>query len=95
MNLQSMTLIMIPEADLQFIKASLEEIKQELNNLNHMSATSVKYITASEFMAAVRIRRTKFDELVKDGKIRVIKKLRKIYVPVGEVGKYFSDSSVQ
>jgi len=30
-----------------------------------------------EFLAAVHIRRTKFDELVKDGKIRVIKKLGK------------------
>ncbi|GAC1430525.1 MAG: hypothetical protein NVSMB7_06840 [Chitinophagaceae bacterium] len=46
-------------------------------------------------MAAVRIRRTKFDELVKDGKIRVIKKLRKIYVPVEEVDRYFSDPSVK
>lgn len=86
---------MIPEADLQSIKASLEEIKQELNNSNRISATSVKYITASEFMAAVRIRRTKFDELVKDRKIRVIKKARKIYVPVEEVERYFTDSSVQ
>jgi len=95
MNLQGMTLIMIPEADLQSIKASLEDIKQQLNNLSPKAAASVKYITATEFMMAVRIRRTKFDELVKDGKIRVIKKLRKIYVPVGEVDRYFSDPSVQ
>jgi len=48
-----------------------------------------------EFMAAVRIRRTKFDDLLKFGKIRVIKKRRKIYVPVEEMDRYFSDSGIK
>ena len=86
---------MIPETDLNLLKASLQGIQQQLQDLKGTRQTAVKYITAMEFMAAVRIRRTKFDELVKFGKIKVIKKARKIYVPVEEVDRYFSDKSVQ
>jgi predicted sugar kinase len=94
MDLQGITLVMIPEAELTLLKKSLQSIQQQLNNLNSKEQTTVKHITAIEFMAAVRIRRTKFDELVKFGKIRVVKKLRKIYVPVEEVDRYFSDSTI-
>jgi len=50
------------------------------------------YLTAIEFMAAVKIKRTKFDQLMMQSKIKVIRKGRKIYVPVGEVERYFSSS---
>jgi len=46
-------------------------------------------------MEAVRIGRTKFDQLVSTGKIRIIKKRRKIYVPVSEVDRYFADPGIQ
>lgn len=46
-------------------------------------------------MDAVQIKRTKFDELVKGSKIKTIKKRRKIYVPVGEVERYFNDSNIK
>lgn len=95
MNLQGTVLVMIPETDLNLLKTSLHEIQQKLNNLSGRVETPAKYITAIEFMAAVRIRRTKFDELVKFGKIKAIKKSRKIYVPVEEVDRYFIDSSVR
>ena len=95
MNLQGAVLVMIPEAELNLLKSSLQDIQQQLQGLKGNRQTAVKYITAMEFMAAVRIRRTKFDELVKFGKIKVIKKCRKIYVPVEEVDRYFRDSSVR
>jgi len=95
MDLQRVVFVMIPETELSLLKTSLQDIQQQLKSLNGKETTAVKHITAIEFMAAVRIRRTKFDELVKFGKIKVIKKRRKIYVPVEEVERYFSDSSVR
>ena len=95
MNLEGAVLVMIPEAELNLLKSSLQDIQQQLQDLKGNRQTAVKFITAIEFMAAVRIRRTKFDELVKFGRIKVIKKSRKIYVPVEEVDRYFSDSSVR
>jgi len=94
MNLQGAVFVMIPETELNLLKSSLHDIQQQLHDLKGNGHTAVKFLTAIEFMAAVRIRRTKFDELVKFGKINVIKKRRKIYVPVEEVERYFSDSSV-
>ena len=94
MNLQGAVLVMIPEAELNLLKMSLQDIQPQLKDLNGKETIGVKHITAMEFMAAVRIRRTKFDELVKFGKIKVIKKRRKIYVPVEEVDRYFRDASV-
>jgi|GEM_PF-3297935 len=47
------------------------------------------YITAMGFMQAVWIGRTKFDEFVAANKVKTIKKDRKIYVPAGEVERYF------
>ena len=38
---------------------------------------------------AVRIGRTKFDQLVQANMVKTIKKDRKIYVPMGEVERYF------
>ncbi len=86
---------MIPETELNLLKSSLQDIRQQLCDLKGTRQKADKFITALEFMATVRIRRTKFDELVRFGKIKVIKKCRKIYVPVEEVDRYFSDSSVQ
>jgi hypothetical protein len=55
----------------------------------------LRHITAKEFMAAVRICRSKFDQLVNENKIRIIRKRRKIYVPTSEVDRYFSDPSIK
>ena len=82
MNLQGAVLVMIPETELNLLKSSLQDIQQQLLDLKGNRQTAVKFMTAIEFMSAVCIRRTKFDELVKFGKIKVIKKCRKIYVPV-------------
>jgi len=97
MNLQNVTLVMIPEEELGFIKNTQQEILQQLkeSHTKEPGGVSVKNITAKEFMAAVRIGRTKFDQLVSTSKIRIIKKRRKIYVPVSEVDRYFNDPSIQ
>ena len=47
------------------------------------------------YMNAVGIKRWKFNQLIECNKIRTIKKKRKIYVPTGEVERFFLDPSVQ
>ncbi|MDB5198041.1 MAG: hypothetical protein JWO92_4 [Chitinophagaceae bacterium] len=97
MNLEKMTLVMIPQEELADLQSAQQEILQQLKALNTRGPTGIpiKHITAKEFMNAVRIKRTKFDQLVLSNKIKTIKKRRKIYVPISEVDRYFSDSSIQ
>lgn len=76
-----------------------QEILQELKALKTKNGSQgmviPQHITAKEFMVAVKICRSKFDQLVAGRKIRTIKKKRKIYVPVEEVTRYFTDPSIQ
>ncbi|MEO7045964.1 MAG: hypothetical protein ABI091_11705 [Ferruginibacter sp.] len=97
MDLQSLSLVIIPQEELAIIKGMQQEILLQLKELNAQKSQSfvVKNFTALEFMAAVHICRSKFDQLVNANKIKVIKKKRKIYVPVSEVDRYFSDTSIQ
>lgn len=53
------------------------------------------FLTALEFMNAVKIKRWKFDQLISGNKIKAIKKKRKIYVPISEVERYFTDPKIQ
>jgi hypothetical protein len=86
--------LLIGRAEIEAIKSCQFEILKKLNELdkNNKSQADLDspYITALEFMKAVRIRRWKFNCLVKSGKIMTIKKKRKIYVPKGEINQYFS-----
>jgi len=97
MDLQGKTLFMIPAEDLAQLKTSQQEILQQLKELNSKrpGGPAVKYITAKEFMKAVSIGRTKFDQLVNTNKIKVVKKRRKIYVPIVEVDRYFTDTGIR
>lgn len=90
---EAMTFIMIPQQDWNFIKEQQKEILDQIKVLQEKRNNQVptNYITAKEFMETLRIKRTKFDQLVQTNKIRIIKKERKIYVPVKEVDKYFSN----
>jgi len=84
--------VVVPEADWQKLlqgQAELLRLVQDLKGRQPATAAVVPYITAMEFMQAVRIGRTKFDQLVAANKVKTIKKDRKIYVPVGEVERYF------
>jgi hypothetical protein len=97
MDMQRMNLVMIPQEELASLQLTQKEILKQLQNLQSLTAPAVaiNHITAKEFMAAVRICRTKFDQLVGQNKIRTIKKIRKIYVPTSEVARFFSDASVR
>jgi len=88
--------VVVPEADWQKLlqgQAELLRLVQELKGTIPVTAAIVPFITAMEFMQAVRIGRTKFDQLVAANKVKTIKKDRKIYVPVGEVERYFQTSA--
>jgi len=97
MDMQGRTLVLIPGEELAALKGTLEKVLVEIKNLQSAKQSASgkgNFITAKEFMAAVRIGRTKFDQLVAGNKIQTIKKLRKIYVPVTEVNRYFSDPNI-
>ncbi|MES2794723.1 MAG: hypothetical protein V4683_02095 [Bacteroidota bacterium] len=70
-------------------------IMDKLNNLNTESPSMSEYITAMEFMDALRIHRSKFDELRSQNLIKTIEKGRKIYVPTTEIRRYFEDNSIK
>lgn len=96
MNLDSLSFVVIPAEEWQRVKNFQEEILKEIKGLQVKAPSGtncipLRNITALEFMAAVRIKRTKFDELVQENKVRVIRKGRKIYVPVEEVERYFGE----
>ena len=91
-------LIMIPAEELESIKQMqqqmLELLQQTKNENSKSSAGHSGYITAQEFMKEIRIKRWKFDQLIAGNKIKTLKKKRKIYVPIGEVARYFSDPNI-
>jgi hypothetical protein len=97
MEMQRINLVMIPEEELSHLKSTQQEILKQLQSLQFVTSTTLplSHITAKEFMAAVRICRSKFDQLVSENKIRIIRKRRKIYVPTSEVDRYFSDPSIR
>ena len=85
--------ILVERQDIESIKKSQQDILNKLEKLRKSEKTSIvlnsPYVTAIEFMQAVRIRRWKFNCLVSTGKIMTLKKKRKIYVPKGEIERYF------
>jgi len=97
MEMQRMNLVMIPQEELLNLQLTQQEILKQLQNIRLSTSPTVplRHITAKEFMAAVRICRSKFDQLVSENKIRIIRKRRKIYVPTSEVDRYFSDPSIK
>jgi len=95
MDLQRTTLVRIPQEELTALITTQQEILQYLKKVPVSSGVSTSHVTAKEFMVAVRICRSKFDQLVAGSKIKTIKKRRKIYVPVSEIDRYFSDPSIQ
>lgn len=70
------------------------ELLKNISDDSKIAAHPYGYMTAMEFMAAVKIRRTKCDQLVQTSKIRIIKKLRKIHALNTEVDRYFKDSTI-
>ena len=97
MNMQGMNLVIIPEIELANLKTSQAEILNELKNLRTptLKAPFPSHITAKEYMSAVKICRSKFDQLVAANKIKTVKKKRKIYLPASEVDRYFADPTIE
>lgn len=93
------SLVLIPWEELNLLKETQQEILTELRQLRSGSRNNNNgmgsHLTAIEFMKEVKICRSKFDKLVLTRKIKIIKKKRKIYVPVQEVEKYFNDPTIQ
>jgi hypothetical protein len=92
----TLSIVMITAEELQQIKSTQQAILEELKALRTHSPTPGKeriatHITAMQFMNEVQIRRWKFNELIAGNKIKTIKKERKIYVPITEVARYFTD----
>lgn len=85
---------MLPEEEWEIIKATQLEILNILKTQGRKeNISSIKqYLPALEFMKAVNIKRSKFDQLVKSNQVKVIRKGRKLYVPSNEIEKYFSNS---
>jgi hypothetical protein len=87
--------LLVGRAEIEAIKNCQFEILKKLNELDknnkNRDVVDSPYVTALEFMKAVRIRRWKFNCLVKSGKIITMKKKRKIYVPKGEIERYFAE----
>lgn len=93
---EQMTLIMIPQDQWQSMINTQNTILERLKAMHtKQPAFQIKYISAIKFMNAVGIKRTKFDELVHANKLKTIKKKRKIYLPVTEIDRYFTDPNIQ
>jgi hypothetical protein len=87
-------MVMLPEVEWELIKTTQLEILNMLKILDRKeNIRSIKqYLPALEFMKAVNIKRSKFDQLVKTNQVKVIRKGRKLYVPSNEIEKYFFNS---
>lgn len=81
----------IEESRLQLLENNIEEIKNALGNLSP-GEHYPEYLTVKEFCAAVKIGRSKFDELLADSAIEHVRKGRKIYIPVSQVKAYFQSN---
>ena len=97
MDSSNMTLVMLPKEAWDVVITSQQDILRQIKEMNtkEQAGILIKNITAQEFMQAVRIKRTKFDQLVVQNKIKIIKKRRKIYVPISEIDRYFSDALIE
>lgn len=97
METEHMTFIMISKEDLSEILITQQNILEQLHELKStvQARPMATHLTAKEFMDAVKIKRTKFDELIQGNKIKSLKKRRKIYIPIGEVQRFFNDPDIQ
>ncbi len=95
-NTSKQVMLIVEAGEWESVKGAqcqMLELLQKLLRQQH--ATILRpHITLKEFLTAVSIGRTKFDQLVAQNKIKVIKKQRKIYVPVSEIDRFFKDPSI-
>lgn len=83
---------LIPAEKLAAIESWQKQIIELIKSNNQPKTAGGKtHLTAKEFMVAVSIGRSKFDQLVAGNQIKSIKKKRKIYIPYTEVERYFRE----
>ncbi|KYG83952.1 hypothetical protein AWW67_02205 [Roseivirga seohaensis] len=84
--------LIIPKSEFDELKFGQQRILEAIRT-NHDSTNTDRseYLTSKEFMERIKIARSKFDELVADGKVKTVRPNggRKIYVPASEVARYF------
>jgi hypothetical protein len=97
METDNVTLVMIPKNVWEAVVNFQQVILHEIHEIKNQESPNVKIknISAMEYMKAIGVKRTKFDQLVSENKIKIIKKRRKIYVPVTEVDRYFNDDTIE
>ncbi len=92
-------IVKIPDNQLDSLKSELQKIVSTLEQIKIALTTErragARFITAAEFMEAVKIKRWKFDQLIANNKIHTLKKKRKVYILATEVERYFSDPNIQ
>ena len=89
-------ILLIHENELIGLKMTQQKILEKLENLTiSKGQQNSPYITATEFMDAIRIGRSKFDQLIDQNKIETIKKGRKIYVKTCEIERYFTSKDIK
>jgi hypothetical protein len=74
---QLIKMLLVPEKEWHQLQQSQAEILRLLKDLaarDNPKGKVIPFITAIEFMTAVRIGRTKFDQLVAESKVKTIKK---------------------
>lgn len=74
------SLVIIPIEELNQLKTTQQEILFQLKELRSIgpNVPTARHVTVKEFITAVKICRTKFDQLVIGNKIKTIKKRSKI-----------------
>lgn len=84
--------LLIGKSELDELKVGQQKILEVLTSKQKdTNSDQSEYLTSKEFMERIKIARSKFDELVADGKVKTVRPKggRKIYVPVSEVARYF------
>lgn len=80
--------IIISEEAYDAILKNQQQILKKLDELIHQKRED-EFLTVKEFLAKIKMGRSKFDQLIADNEINYIRKGRKIYIPAQEVKAYF------
>lgn len=83
------SIVVLTEEAFESIVKGQKEIISKIEELKG-NASPKEYYTVKEFMSKVKIGRSKFDQLIAQNEIDYVRKGRKIYIPSGEIDKYFN-----
>jgi hypothetical protein len=69
--------------------------KYTASNSGRIKKNFIKAEAEISLLQAVKICRSRFEQMVGSSKVKIVKKKRKIYVPFSEVDRYFTDPSIR